>query len=764
MGVRLIWLAALLLSAMQLLHTPINLDLNGFLPSHANPAQRLLTDQMRDGVGGRLVLLSITGDSPERLAHISQKLAMQMQRSSEFEVVANGTSLPADQLEWLMARRYLLTPNLSAESFSIASLRQSLETSLRLLASPLGGQIQVWLPRDPGGVMLALLQSLGGQNPPSSQHGVWFSHDGQRALLLAYSRAKGLDARGQERALASIQKAFAVSTHMADGKISPAHLQLSGAAVFAAEARQEIERAAQRVTLLSAMLVTLILWLAYRAWKPVAYSLIPVLTGFMVGAAAVGAWFGSIHGITLAFGAILIGEAVDYPAYLFTHRVNGETLDVTATRIRHALRLAMLTSALGALFLLLSDLEGLRQLGVLTASGVLAAGLTTRWLLATFKLGQYHLPRVPTWPQPPRWLAWLLLAGAILVLVRSGVIWDDDLANLSPIRPEAMAQDRALRGEIGAPDARFLVTFTAPQAEAALALSERHMAWLDRLIQDGTIAGYTLAAQSLPSQSAQAARRGALPDYATASRNLQQALTGLPFRSDTFAPFLDDLEVSRSLPPIRRGDLDGTPWAARADALLTRSGEQWVALAPLSGVSDGVHLAAAVKQLGAPGVALLDIKRETEALLSNARQQALMLILAGIVTISLVLWWGLGKAQAAAKTLLPVLAAMLTTTATLRALDIPLNLFHLISLLLVLGIGLNYALFFQRRDGNPALAQRAGLAVGLCGLTSVVAFACLALAGIPVLHAIGLTVLLGTLFSLFYAASWRSSHSAPNHG
>jgi predicted exporter len=175
-------------------------------------------------------------------------------------------------------------------------------------------------------------------------------------------------------------------------------------------------------------------------------------------------------------------------------------------------------------------------------------------------------------------------------------------------------------------------------------------------------------------------------------------------------------------------------------------------------------LTAAVNQHGAPGVALLDIKGDTETLLRNARKQALHLMLAGIATIGLLLGVSLGSAGAAARTLLPVLAAMLTTTGTLLALGIQLNLFHLISLLLVLGIGLNYALFFQRRAENPESAQRAGLAVGLCGMTSLAAFACLTFTPIPVLHAIGLTVLLGTLYSLFYAAAWRPNSAMPDPG
>ena len=45
--------------------------------------------------------------------------------------------------------------------------------------------------------------------------------------------------------------------------------------------------------------------------------------GRLAGIAAVSLAFGSVHGITLGFGATLIGEAVDYAIYLFTNAAAG---------------------------------------------------------------------------------------------------------------------------------------------------------------------------------------------------------------------------------------------------------------------------------------------------------------------------------------------------------------------------------------------------------------------------------------------------------
>ncbi len=223
-----IWFALLLVCLAVLARTPLNFDLSGFLPSAASPSQRLLVEQLHDGIGGRLILAAISGDSAEQRAQISVRLAARLQASGEFSLVANGAPPPAAQMEWLIARRYLLSPAINANSFTPEALRQALEADLRLLASPAGALVKPYLARDPTGETLRLLQTLGGTQTTARQYGVWASRDGQQALLLAYTRAPGYDAAAQQRTLDTLRNAFAASKPAA----SRAELLLSGAAVF----------------------------------------------------------------------------------------------------------------------------------------------------------------------------------------------------------------------------------------------------------------------------------------------------------------------------------------------------------------------------------------------------------------------------------------------------------------------------------------------------------------------------------------------------
>jgi predicted exporter len=94
------------------------------------------------------------------------------------------------------------------------------------------------------------------------------------------------------------------------------------------------------------------------------------------------------------------------------------------------------------------------------------------------------------------------------------------------------------------------------------------------------------------------------------------------------------------------------------------------------------------------------------------------------------------------------------TVAVLVASGEKLSVFHLVALLLVLGIGLNYALFFERTPADADERLRTRLALSVCSVSTIVTFGFLALSSTPVLHAIGSTVALGAVLALVMSALW----------
>ena len=761
-----LWLLALAGSALWLQrHLEVRTEMTVFLPPSATPAQRLLLGQLREGVASRMMLIEVRGGATPDLARTSRDLARRLRDSGLFSSVNNGdlAALAAER-ELILAHRYLLSPTVEAGRFSAKGLETALQESLEALASPAGALLQAAIPLDPTGELRELARLLVPGEGPQVRHGVWFSRDGAAVLLVAETRGAGFDVDAQARATATVRQAFGADALACCGAIA-----LAGPGVFAAQMRETIETESWRLSLAATALVLLILAAAYRSVAAVAVCALPAATGLVVGIAAVALGFGAIHGITLAFGATLIGESVDYPSYLFNNAAPGEPLERTIARVGPTLRIAVLTTVCGALAMALSSFAGLAQLGVLTIAGALAGGLATAWLLpavvppSAIRLKSPGLPRLlPPMPRAAAWIAAVLVAAALaFIAARHDRLWDEDLANLTPIPEAAKALDQQLRAELGAPDLRYLLVARADGKkeagrEAALQKSEAAEAWLRQQVESGALAGFDLPSRYLPSRKTQEARRAALPDAATLERNLRAAAARSPFREGTFAPFLRDVARARAGGLLEPEALRGTALGLKLSALLVEDGEGWAALAPLRGVRDAARLAG---DATAAGFELLDLKLESNRLVSGYRNESLRLFALGLACIAVLLALGLRSAARAARVFLPVAGAAILTVAVLLLAGRALSLFNLVALLLVVGIGLNYALFFERPQAEGDERSRTRLAVVVCAATTLAVFGCLMLSQTPVLRAIGETVFVGCLLAAALSAAFAARYT-----
>ncbi|HSJ99566.1 MAG TPA: hypothetical protein VLC53_20990, partial [Myxococcota bacterium] len=183
-----LWLAGVALCLWQVAHTRFVADLSMFLPAAPTPEQRLLVDQLRDGAVSRMVLLGIEGADGATRARLSRALAAKLRGAStgQFASVANGeTESFGRERDLLLAHRYVLSPQVTPQRFTVAGLREAVGETVDLLASPAGMLVKPFVTRDPTGEMLALLEGLRPQEGPRRVEGVWASPDGGRAVLLA---------------------------------------------------------------------------------------------------------------------------------------------------------------------------------------------------------------------------------------------------------------------------------------------------------------------------------------------------------------------------------------------------------------------------------------------------------------------------------------------------------------------------------------------------------------------------------------------------
>ncbi len=765
----LVWIVliigALLLTATRL---SVHSELGDLLPEGTTATQRLLLTQVRSGLAGRLMLLAIEGSHQDELASLSKALGEDLRKNSRIDFVSNGMqALSPEERQVLFRSRYLLSHTVGTDTFSVDSLRVALEQRLEDLRSPLAPMMKEYIPTDPTGEFLGILQSWSGWEAPAKHRGVWMSADRHRALLVVETKAAGFDADAQQAIQQDIRTSF---QHVLNESSPSARLLMSGPGVFAVEIQRTIEREVWWLSTVAATLVFFFLYVSYRSLTLVLLSLIPLSSGILAGMVAVNSWFGFVHGITLGFGITLLGVVDDYPIHLFSHLSRRDTAQATMRAIWPTMRLGVLTTAIGFSSLLLAGFPALAQLGLFALAGLGTAALVTRWVLPVcIPAGfvpreiQSDLLGMMAHLCKAKVAVPVAVVLATIVLIWSDTpLWEEDLAKISPVSEEKKQLDQQLRGEMGAPDVRDLLVIEAATQEDLLQRSETVMPKLDRLREAGALAGYDLVSRYVPSQRVQRQRQQALPEPALLEGRLREAVKGLPFAPGLFAPFLAGIEAARSQSLVDRESFHGTSLGLKIEALMVEHHGRWLAVAPLRGVADRQGLKATVAGWGEAAVSYVDLKEESNRLMIEYRDKTVQLLGWGAVAIAVVLGIGLKSLPQLWRVLVPIVAGLIVVTGIVNLTGESLSLFHVATLLLVIGLGLDYALFFNRPEDRGEERRRTVFGLLVCSTTTILVFGVLAFSKIPVLHAIGLTAACGALCCLFFAGflAEQDSHVA----
>ena len=774
-GPLLLWGAVLAL-ALAVLSGRLQLvnDLTRFLPSppvsetgQPLSQQQLLHQHLQQGNASRQLVLLLEGAvDPRQLAQASHSLAQQLRQNELFERVENR-SPDLQQLRdsvWFQYR-LLLDPQFDVGRFSGDGLQVELQQRLQQLGMSLYQPLRPLLPEDPVGAFSRWLLTGMDEQKLSSRYGVWFistqtrgeqgsnvEHSARQpqtqAVLLLTSRAGSFDLAAQQQIHQTIEQAIQALDIDID-------YQLSGAGMIALGSRDRIRAEVERLSLWGTLAILLILAWAYRYWPLLILAALPLASGIVVALALTQLAYGWVHGIALAFSITLLGLAIDYPMHLFSHRQAALRTDGVINRIWPTMRLGLLSTLAGFSAMALADLPGLNQMALLSATGLLVAMFTTRWVLpalldAIAQPNSFLRPSKPLFRFGWGWLVagyglLLMIAAAVLLPIQGGW-WQDRLVTLSPAPKALLEQHQQATAQLGIEPERYQLVITGDSIETVLQRCDRLLKPLATMQQLRLIEAYQAPCRWLPSRATQRKRQQQLPDPKRFQQELASMLHLMPFRADAFDPFITALAQSSQLEPLTLDAVVNTATGQLLMGLLRQTPEQVQAVVKLQGVKRPEQLSSLMLALAdeSQQLSLLSIETAGIELTRQLRQQLQFWVLAGLLSLALMLLVLLRSPLAWLRVCAPVLGGLLVSLTLLRALDQPLSLFHLIALLLVAGLGVDYSLFFQRRE-NAAEQARSAHGVRVCLLSSLAVFGLLAWSEIPLLRAIGLTVSSGIL-------------------
>lgn len=563
--------------------------------------------------------------------------------------------------------------------------------------------------------------------------------------------------------LTTQQRLNSVLTPLAEElSVNNAQLHRSGLILHAAAGAKQAETEISTIGLGSLIGIVLLILLVFRSAYPVILVLLPVSVGCLMAAMVTILLFDRIHLITLAFGAGLVGVAVDYAMHFLcesriipSHRV--------IRKLFIGLLLGLISSVVAYAGLALAPFPGLRQMAVFSAVGLISAWCTVLcWLpllnrpdragpIPAAKLLGYWRNRYPRVESSPVLAVVLLLVcfTSLLVIWHGGA--RDDISLLQTSSAELLDEDRQVQSLLQNSSSTTFLLVTGSSFETVLATEERLQIALESLRSNSQLEGYQALSQLLPSLQRQAENAQLV---SVLYQSQLEKLTELLKMPESFSKdVMNELKqgITTPLTPMRWRQLQ----IAQTHQLLIVSdtANDVATVIRLQG-----HLNETLKQAlselagSESGVYFVDRVDNINELMSRYRGQITqwLLIAYSLVTLILLVRYRLQLWRI----LLPPLAASLITFAGLLLLSGGYNLFNLIALMLVLGIGMDMGIFLN----ETADSDHTWLAVSLSAVTSLLAFGLLTLSQTPVLYHFGIIVLPG-LALVWLLAPLMRNHS-----
>ena len=732
-------------------------DILALLPvQERDPVLQKAFTRMVDSAQQRLIVLVGTGDWTQAVRAADAYLGVLAPHTALLQLddrVADQTQ--RDGLALFQQHRLILLTPQDETALRSEPEKHWVEIALSKLYSPFAGlHLGAWRD-DPFGLFGEWVQARGQETPVRPREGRLFVGDGQRQYVVmpftlhvpAFSMA------AQQAVIPLLEKA----RQAAHNAVPQVELVAAGVILYAAAAGAQASQEVSTIGFGSILGIIVLMWVTFRSLKPIALIMLSIGIGCLGALSVCWLLFERIHLLTLVFGASLIGAAQDYGTYFLCNRIAPDAQRFDSwqllRRLLPALVLTLVTTVIGYMGLALTPFPGLRQMAVFSALGLIFAWLTVVfWFPLLARNGTLKSTRVvhwcaislERWPllrlhRSTFWAAGLFIAFAAFGLSRLGV--QDDIRLLQNPPKQLIEDQIKLSKLLDAPTPAQFYLIRGTTSEIVLQREEMLKERLNPLIEKQVISGYQALSNWVPSSRVQAARR-ALIDQKLLNEEGPLAAVAAQIGEDGNWVVTTRTHLLAAASPLTPGDFLKTPasepwrhlWLGRLDG----GYGSIVALRGLTRASLPLLQHAAA---GLDGVQWVDKVGEISSVLGRYRKY-----MAWVVLISYVAVYGLLYSRYRKTTwrvLAPTALASIATLALLGIAGQNLQLFHVLALMLLLGVGVDYGIFLHehpsRRDAT------AWLAVGLSALSTLLSFGLLSLSKTPALQAFGLTMLIGTI-------------------
>lgn len=521
----------------------------------------------------------------------------------------------------------------------------------------------------------------------------------------------------------------------------------------------------------SIVLILLLLLYVFRSTLPIVATLSTIAIAIFTALSFTWFIFGKVHVFTLVFGTSIIGVSVDYAVHFFVNWKSG-VRNVRSSIIK-GLLLGFLTTELSYIALTFAEFSLLRQMAVFSIVGLLSSFLTITLLFhAVFenankaktaaKLEPENLPtRFPkvflgAYSKLPKRAARLMFALFILALLPGLKLLNvhTDIGNFYTMNDEIKASESLTSklNNLGVSPTYFIVE--GKDENDVLEMEEQLTQRLANAENNGLLKSYLALSNIIPSE------KNRIEHYVTFWKlffkkwsllnsllenssvlikpNVREYLNDIGVENDS--AFVASLNLSNNLTKLLSLERDSLPQSVRSIMQILWIGKvgdkYYSAVIPLH-VSDKFDAQKMAEDL--PNVHVVNKMQNINHALTKISHVSIALVGVAYAVVFLILVIVYKFKDAVRIIRAPVLASLFAAS-FFGYMNIDFNFFAIVGVILTLGIGIDYALFFKE-GGRSNLTT--ALAIMLSAMTTLISFGSLACSAFVPVHTFGLAVLLG---------------------
>ncbi len=512
--------------------------------------------------GGDVALVLVRADDAKTADAAAAAVAEELRSAASVAAVITEAPAPT-ALDPTEAWRFAgpVARERLARAVTEEGMRERLRETRALLLAPGASDVAEMIARDP--LRLAMIpwqdQLEIAAGVRGSAGSAFAADEGRARLVVIEPRGRAFEAGEAARFTSEAEAAL----EHARQRVPGAKLDLTGGHVVARQTEAMMRSDLEKSGVLSAVLASVVFALTFRRVRALVAVLPPLALGTLWTTALAALLYPRLSAVATAFAAVVIGVGVDTGVHVYGRLLRARREGLSPGAAADVARRETWRPTLGAALaaggafgcLLLSDVEGMRQLGVLCAAGEVLTAIAI--LVVVPEVGAL-LERGEAPPLPrASWVSKLtgtkrrasIALAAVAALLGIAIAMgppriEHGVATLDAHTLPALATYDAIYETFGGTRGQLVVVSADADAHRARARADAVAEAAERLAANGTISGFDALARVAPSPELQRARLADRDRLDLPSRKalLARVLSEEGFAVEAFEPALAAFE------------------------------------------------------------------------------------------------------------------------------------------------------------------------------------------------------------------------------